>query len=74
MSGAHRNQPERTIPLVLACGTVEENLAANRALAESLGARGYDVRLHEFRDAHNWVAWRDSFQPHLRKLLERIER
>ena len=27
--------------------------------------RGYDVRLHEFRDGHNWVAWRDSFQPQL---------
>jgi enterochelin esterase-like enzyme len=59
---------------VLACGTVEENLAANRALAASLDARGYDVRLHEFRDGHNWVAWRDSFQPHLQELLERIER
>jgi enterochelin esterase family protein len=74
MGGVHRNTPERAIPLVLACGTVEENLAANRALAESLDARGYDVRLHEFRDGHNWVAWRDSFQPHLQELLERIER
>ena len=43
VGGVHRNRPERTIPLVLACGTVEENLAANRALAESLAARGYDV-------------------------------
>jgi enterochelin esterase-like enzyme len=72
VGGAHRSRPERTIPLVLACGTVEENLAANRALAESLAARGYDVRLHEFRDGHNWVAWRDSFQPHLQELLERM--
>ena len=72
VGGAHRGRPERTIPLVLACGTVEENLAANRALAESLAARGYDVRLHEFRDGHNWVAWRDSFQPHLQELLARM--
>jgi enterochelin esterase family protein len=72
VGGVHRNRPERTIPVVLACGTVEENLPANRALEESLRARGYDARLHEFRDGHNWVAWRDSFHPHLRRLLQRI--
>jgi enterochelin esterase-like enzyme len=72
VGGVHRNRPERTIPIVLACGTVEENLAANRALEGSLRARGYDARLHEFRDGHNWVAWRDSFDPHLRRLLQRL--
>jgi enterochelin esterase-like enzyme len=72
VGGVHRNRPERTIPVVLTCGTVEENLPANRALEESLRARGYDARLHEFRDGHNWVAWRDSFDPHLRRLLQRI--
>jgi enterochelin esterase-like enzyme len=71
VGGIHRNRPERTIPVVLSCGTVEENLAANRALAESLRRLGYDVHLHEFRDGHNWVAWRDSFQPHLEELLAR---
>ena len=72
VGGIHRNRPERAIPVVLGCGTVEENLPANRALEASLGKRGYDVRLHEFRDGHNWVAWRDSFQPHLAELLERV--
>jgi len=72
VGGIHRNRPERAIPVVLGCGTVEENLPANRALAESLGKHGYDVRLHEFRDGHNWVAWRDSFHPHLLQLLERV--
>ena len=72
VGGVHRNRPDRTIPIVLACGTVEENLAANRALEESLRARGYDARLHEFRDGHNWVAWRDSLHPQLRWLLQRI--
>ena len=71
VGGVHRNRPERTIPVVLACGTVEENLPANRALEESLRRRGYDARLHEFRDGHNWIAWRDSFHPHLRRLLQR---
>lgn len=72
VGGIHRNRPERAIPVVLGCGTVEENLPANRALEESLRKRGYDVRLHEFRDGHNWVAWRDSFHPHLLQLLQRV--
>jgi enterochelin esterase-like enzyme len=72
VGGVQRNRPERTIPILLACGTVEENLAPNRALEESLRARGYDARLHEFRDGHNWVAWRDSLHPHLHRLLQRL--
>jgi enterochelin esterase family protein len=72
VGGVHRYRPERTIPIVLACGSVEENLPANRALEESLRRRGYDARLHEFRDGHNWVAWRDSFHPQLLRLLQRI--
>lgn len=72
VGGVHRNRPERTIPIVLACGTTEENLPANRALEESLRRRGYDARRHEFRDGHNWVAWRDSFHPQLLRLLQRI--
>ncbi len=71
VGGVHRNRPERTIPIVLGCGTVEENLPANRALEASLRRHGYDARLHEFRDGHNWVAWRDSFHPHLLRLLQR---
>ena len=71
VGGVHRNPPERTTPIVLGCGTLEENLPANRALEESLRRRGYDARLHEFRDGHNWVAWRDSFQPYLLRLLQR---
>ena len=39
VGGVHRNRPERTIPVALTCGTVEENLAHNRALAEALRAR-----------------------------------
>ena len=71
VGGVHRNRPERTIPIVLTCGTVEQNLAPNRALEQSLRDRGYDARLFEIRDGHNWVAWRDSFHPQLRRLLQR---
>jgi len=72
VGGVQRSRPERTIPIVLTCGTVEENLPANRALDETLRRQGYDARLHEFRDGHNWVAWRDSFHPHLLRLLQRV--
>jgi enterochelin esterase family protein len=72
VGGVHRNRPERAIPIVLTCGTVEENLPANRALEISLRARGYDARLHEIRDGHNWAAWRDSLDPHLKRLLQRV--
>ena len=40
------------------------------ALEESLRRQGYDARFHEFRDGHNWVAWRDCFHPHLLRLLQ----
>jgi enterochelin esterase-like enzyme len=58
------------VPVTITCGTVEENLANNRAIAAALTELGYDVRLHVNRDAHNWVAWRDTFDPHLIELLQ----
>jgi enterochelin esterase-like enzyme len=65
---AGRDVPE-PVPVTITCGTVEENLANNRAVAAALARQGYDVRLHENRDAHNWVSWRDTFDPHLIELL-----
>ena len=62
---------ERPIPVTIACGTVEENFPANQAMSEALRRQRYDVRFQEFRDGHNWVAWRDSFHPHLLGLLQR---
>ena len=59
------------IPVTLTCGTVEENLANNRAVTAALKAWGYDARLVTTRDAHNYVAWRDTFDPHLVDLLNR---
>lgn len=60
------------VPITMTCGTVEENLANNRATFRALKAQSYDVSLHENRDAHNWVAWRDTFDPHLGDLLARM--
>ncbi len=59
------------IPTTITCGTAEENLENNRALAEALGRRGWDVRTIWHRDAHNWISWRDSLHPHLAELLLR---
>ncbi len=60
------------IPLTLTCGTIEENLANNRATRDALARQGYDVTLVENRDGHNWVGWRDTFDPHLIALLQRM--
>ena len=51
--------------MTIACGTMEENLPGNAAMSEALRRQGYDARFQEFRDGHNWVAWRDCFHPHL---------
>jgi enterochelin esterase-like enzyme len=62
-------RPPRPVPVTLTCGTGEENLANNRQLATALAAAGYPVRLVEVPDAHNYVAWRDAFDPALVDLL-----
>jgi enterochelin esterase-like enzyme len=65
-----RNDPGR-IPVTITCGTGEENLDNNRFLAALLDQRGWDVRLVEHPDAHNWISWRDSLHPHLADLVLR---
>jgi enterochelin esterase-like enzyme len=59
------------VPATLTAGTAEENLDNNRAVARALEQQGWDVRLVEHRDAHNWVSWRDAFAPHVPELLLR---
>lgn len=49
-----------TIPVALTCGTGEENLANNRAMARALAAQGYAVTFHEIRDGHTWTCFRDG--------------
>jgi enterochelin esterase-like enzyme len=56
----------------LTCGTVEENLAGNRVVRDALAARGWRAALAEHPDAHNWVAWRDTFDPWLVGLLQEL--
>lgn len=54
----------------LTCGSVEFSLENNRAVARSLRRRGDSVGMHTLRDAHNWIAWRDAWDPHLVTLLQ----
>jgi len=63
-----RGEVER-IPVTLTCGTAEENLGNNRAVASALARQGWEARLVEHPDAHNWVSWRDSLHPHLTELF-----
>ena len=64
--------PAEPASAALTCGTVEENLHGNRVVRDALAARGWRVALAEHRDAHNWVAWRDTFDPWLVGLLQEL--
>jgi enterochelin esterase-like enzyme len=61
----------RPLPVQLTCGTAEENVFNNRVMARALAEQGYDARLDEVPDLHNYTAWRDAFDPHLTRLLEK---
>jgi enterochelin esterase-like enzyme len=60
------------VPVTLTCGVVEENLGNNRQMAAALLARGYQSRLLVHPDAHNYVSWRDAFDPALADLLATV--
>jgi enterochelin esterase family protein len=64
--------PFESVPVVLTCGLAEENLANNRQMAMTLTAHGYDARLVEVPDAHNYIGWRDAFDPALAGLLREL--
>jgi enterochelin esterase-like enzyme len=68
-AGTGPGEPSR---VAMTCGTVEENLTGNRVVRDALAAQGFQVALAEHRDAHNWVAWRDTFDPWLVGLLEEL--
>jgi enterochelin esterase-like enzyme len=60
------------VPTTITCGTAEENLDNNRVMAAALQERGFEARLVEHPDAHNWVSWRDALHPHLAELVLRV--
>jgi enterochelin esterase family protein len=60
------------VPVAMMCGTGEENLANNEATRDALAAQGYWATLDDHPDAHNWVSWRDTFDPYLLQFLQRL--
>jgi enterochelin esterase-like enzyme len=68
----HGGPTTEPVPVVLTCGAVEENLANNRQLIAALLAQGYDARLAVVPDSHNYVGWRDAFDPALADLLATV--
>jgi enterochelin esterase family protein len=66
--------PGRPVPVVLTCGSAEQNLPSNRAMAAVLAGSGYPATLHEVAGGHDWTAWRDAFDPHLTGLLRQAAR
>jgi enterochelin esterase family protein len=67
-----RTLPAETVPVTMTCGLAEENLANNRQMAATLRKQGYAARLVEVPDAHNYVGWRDAFDPALTDLLRAV--
>jgi len=65
-----RSTRGRPVPVVLTCGSAEENVHNNRLMAATLAEQGYPAVLHEVPDMHNYTAWRDSLDPFLPELLE----
>ena len=61
-----------TAPMVLVCGTGEENWENNQAMLAALTRMGGPVRFEDFRDGHTWVGWRDSLHPALTGLLRSV--
>jgi enterochelin esterase family protein len=62
------------VPTTITVGRAEENAHNNREMASALAAQGYEVSLEEVLDLHNYVGWRDAFDPHLTTLLQRAWR
>ena len=56
----------------MTAGSAEENVHNNRVMAAQLSELGLEVSFAESPDAHNFTAWRDTFDPHLTALLQRV--
>lgn len=61
-------------PVVITCGTHEENAANNTLLTMRLRDVGVPVEHVEVADLHNMTAWRDAWHPVLADLLRRASR
>jgi len=60
------------IPVVMTCGTEEDNIHNNRLMAAALADQGYPVQLAELPSRHDFESWRDGLHPHLTELLASV--
>lgn len=63
---------DRPLVVGLTCGALEENAGNNRAVARALSRCGHTVSYREVADLHTYTAWRDSLEPGLIEVLERV--
>jgi enterochelin esterase family protein len=59
-------------PVAITCGLAEENLANNRLMHTHLTELDVAVTWGEARQGHTWTCWRDTLDPHLGDLLDRV--
>jgi enterochelin esterase-like enzyme len=62
----------RTVPALITCGAIEENLVNNLEMARALADQGYGVEWKVVPDAHTMTGWRDAWSPELDRLIHRV--
>jgi len=64
-SGSHADP----VPVMMTCGSEEENIHNNRQMVAALRAQGYDATLVEVPEGHDFEGWGEVLEPHLTRLL-----
>lgn len=59
----------RPVPVLITCGTIEENRFNNEALAAALRRQHHPVTVRLVPDAHTMIGWRDAWFPALDSLI-----
>ena len=59
----------RPVPVLITCGTIEENRFNNEAMAAALRRQHHPVTVRLVPDAHTMIGWRDAWFPALDYLI-----
>ncbi len=59
----------RPVPVLITCGTIEENRFNNEAMAAALRRQHHPVTVRLVPDAHTMIGWRDAWFPALDSLI-----
>jgi enterochelin esterase-like enzyme len=59
----------RPVPVLITCGTIEENRFNNDSMAQALRRQHYPVTMRLVPDAHTMIGWRDAWFPALDQLI-----